>query len=71
MEGEMLAVCRDLRKGEIMNFDINKEIKFLEETIKRETRETGSLIGLTPIAFDYLFRVALFLLKKEKAREIK
>jgi len=54
-----------------MNFDIDKEIKFLEETIKRETRETGSLIGLTPIAFDYLFRVALFLLKKEKAREIK
>jgi len=56
-----------------MEFDIDKNIKFIEETIK-EIKETGkpdSLIGITPIAFNYLFRVTLFLLKKEKEREVK
>jgi len=57
----------------MMEFDIDKNIKFIEETIK-EIKETGkpdSLIGITPIAFNYLFRVTLFLLKKEKEREVK
>jgi len=57
-----------------MDFNIDKEIYFLEETIDniKKTGSSGSLMSLIPVSFNYIFRVfrvLLFLLRKEKERE--
>ena len=53
-----------------MEFNIDKKIENLEDAVKniQEKGTPDSLLGTIPIAFNYLFQICLFLLKKERER---
>ena len=53
-----------------MDFNIDRKIENLEDAVDniKKTGSTGSLLGMIPVAFNYLFQICLFLLKKERER---